>query len=135
MMPILSTGLFVKPRLTPLSRKMHARIVPRAYVSPDLIYGHLQELNKRDIAILFEDKKKELRDLFGESVASEVQSTSLADDLVFLHTYYLSKKGDKTLTQIKDLRRYVMAMYDLENPMPPRVHDLIIDILRECKAL
>lgn len=105
--------------------------IPKAFVGPDFTCNHLKELCEKDEATHFEDMKKQLTNLYGAEMANEVTSPFLADSVLFLHEHYFLNKN----ANVKNLRKFAMRLYKLEKPMPPKVHEAIMDILNKCDAM
>lgn len=101
--------------------------------NPGHFVKRLKELNKLHEKQCLDSKREAVRDLFGDEVAIQV-STRLADDLLFLHNYFMNKV-DLSLNDKQKVREYVVRMYELEGTMPPNVHDTLVLILTKCDAL
>ena len=93
----------------------------------------LDELNKNDKNDIFEIKKASIQEKFGPEIAENV-TEELANDLLFLHRWYILDKASTKEDRIS-LRKHIKSIYELNKNVPEPLHKVLIDVLIKNKAI
>lgn len=94
----------------------------------------LDNLNKKDLERCFEETKILIKERFGNEIAENITSKELADDLLFLHRWYIKGRVENTKDLIS-LRTNIKHIYNMNRDLPDSIHNLLINILKDNKAI
>jgi len=94
----------------------------------------LDNLNKKDIESCFEETRILIKEKFGNEIAENITSKEMADDLLFLHRWYIKHHAENTKDLIS-LRTNIKHIYNTNKDLPDSIHNLLINILKDNKAI
>lgn len=96
----------------------------------------LEALNKKDIESYFEESKILIKEKFGNEIAENIKSKELAEHLLFLHKWYIEYRVDNTnIKNLILLRTNINHIYRTNKDLHDSIHNLLINILKENKAI
>ena len=93
-------------------------------------------LNKKDTESYFEESKILIKEKFGNEVAENIKSKELAEHLLFIHKWYIEYRIDNTnIKNLILLRTNIKHIYKTNKDLHDSIHNLLINILKENKAI
>jgi DNA helicase IV len=93
----------------------------------------LRSLNKSDKQQILDNQKKKIASIFSQTIANDVSTISLADDILHLHKY--TSVNQLSLEEKVQLRLYITLMYETATHIPISIHNLVINILKQHQAI
>jgi hypothetical protein len=124
-----------------LDGQFRTHVVPSSFtiVNPHFTQQTIQildELNKRDIPSVFEEKKKNLKNcqLISDDILQFITNNKSADDWLCLVSFYDQKSTLTTEMKIY-MRLKVKAIIQTYKHLPEKLYKVIENMLEECNAL
>jgi hypothetical protein len=98
------------------------------------LMSNIDRLNKEDKNSLLEEKRKLVREKFGDDTADYIRSERLASNLLFIHKYYFENKADDK-KDIINLRNNIKDILNDNTNMPEEMYNSLVNILIQNGAI